>query len=185
MEEKQKRISVTGVTEEERFWARVDKSGDCWLWLGGVNNKGYGFFNGGKGYPKTRLAHRVAWSLTHGEELSPSVVIMHKCDNPTCVNPEHLIKGTHLDNSTDKIEKGRANQGKRERLTAESVFEIKTRYEAGGITQVQLAKEYGISHRQMQYIINGHVWKSVNVPHRKKGIWGRELPSDTLQGKTQ
>ncbi|KHS52557.1 AP2 domain-containing protein [Brevibacterium linens] len=71
----------------ERFWAKVDKSGDCWIWTAGKDKNGYGGFNF-DGRPM--LAHRAAWELTHCQQLSPKTELDHACRNPSCVNPDHL-----------------------------------------------------------------------------------------------
>lgn len=95
----------------ERFWNRVDKSGDCWLWMGSLNPQGYGVFSY-KG--KSMGAYRVSWILTHGE-ITPDEygwtfrkVVCHKCKNKSCVNPEHLYLGTHGTNAMDLVRSGKA-----------------------------------------------------------------------------
>lgn len=87
----------------DRFWSKVDKSGDCWEWTASRFSNGYGQFTFG-GYPIG--AHRVAFEETKG--LIPTgLVVMHSCDNRGCVNPAHLSLGTPLDNALDKVAKGR------------------------------------------------------------------------------
>jgi hypothetical protein len=88
----------------ERFWAKVEKTDSCWPWRAGVN-KEYGEFNFGNNW--MRQAHRVAWELTHGP-IPDGLCVLHKCDVPLCVNPDHLFLGTKLDNVRDMIAKGRA-----------------------------------------------------------------------------
>jgi hypothetical protein len=83
-----------------RFWAKVKVTEYCWLWTGALRN-GYGRF----GSPPYRYAHRVAWELTNG---SPGdLKVLHKCDNPKCVRPDHLFLGTQRDNIRDRAQKGR------------------------------------------------------------------------------
>ena len=91
------------IPAEERFWAAVDTTGDCWLWTAGRNRLGYGFLmvNG-----KTTSAHRFSYMLHHGE-IHDGLHVMHACDNPPCVNPKHLSLGTMKDNIADSIAKGR------------------------------------------------------------------------------
>lgn len=92
---------------EARFWSNVDRSAEhgCWPWVGRARRVGYGVF----GKPP-RLAHRVSWSLNRGRDIPRGQVIMHLCDNPICVRPEHLRLGTHADNIADKVAKGRHRQ---------------------------------------------------------------------------
>jgi hypothetical protein len=96
-----------------RFWAKVDKTpgqgpwGDCWGWLGGTHDWGYGIIGkGGRGEGFWR-AHRLSWTLAHGP-IPEGMDVLHKCDNPPCSNPDHLFLGTALDNTRDCIAKGRA-----------------------------------------------------------------------------
>lgn len=95
---------------DRRFEDYVDKSGDCWLWTGTVNRKGYGWWSGGG----TRgLAHRLALaaSVPCPDE---SLFACHRCDNPPCVNPRHLYWGTVRDNTDDMLARqGVHNKGKR------------------------------------------------------------------------
>lgn len=94
------------LTPEERFWAKVEKGPDCWEWKA-FRNKGYGKFTyNGRMY----LAHRLSWILTNGP-IPDGLGVLHSCDNPPCVNPDHLFLGTQLDNMRDASNKGRcANQ---------------------------------------------------------------------------
>ena len=94
----------------ERFWSKVDKSGSCWEWNAGINNKGYGIFNYKR---KCVLAHRVAWMLDTGADdlLPPEKKLLHSCDNTLCVNPQHLRVGTQKDNARDMVNRGRWSQG--------------------------------------------------------------------------
>lgn len=104
-------------TVKERFYARftVEQSSGCWNWTGLTNAKGYGLIGGainGKRYKAgSMLAHRVSWMLHFGDipegEGAHGTIVMHKCDNPSCVNPEHLRLGTQSENVTDMIVKGR------------------------------------------------------------------------------
>ena len=88
----------------KRFWDKVDKSGDCWLWTAGINDKGYGRF---RYLGQACLAHRVVYHLTHGELPDR---LRHTCDNPQCVNPAHLKPGTQADNLNDMAERGRGRR---------------------------------------------------------------------------
>jgi hypothetical protein len=83
---------------ENSFWKKVDKSGECWNWIGAKNNKGYGVF-------RRTLAHRVSYTLSYGDIPYDKPCICHKCDNTICVNPDHLFPGTDEDNKRDMLNK--------------------------------------------------------------------------------
>lgn len=100
----------------DRFNAKIDKSGDCWLWTGGVKSKEhpYGKFSMGKCSVK---AHRAAWLIANGP-IAEGLHVLHRCDNPRCVRPEHLFLGTHQQNMADMHAKGRHTCMKGERWYA-------------------------------------------------------------------
>lgn len=90
--------------DDERFWSRVDKSGECWEWQGAKDRKGYGRLRRAKIRNSPLHAHRYAWFLTNGEWPECA---LHRCDNPSCVRPEHLFAGSVADNNRDMKEKRR------------------------------------------------------------------------------
>ena len=86
-----------------RFWANVQKTNGCWEWTGGKHAPGYGRLFVAT---KEMRAHRFSW-LIHNGRIPDGLFVCHKCDNPNCVNPEHLFLGTHQDNMDDMVAKGR------------------------------------------------------------------------------
>lgn len=98
---------VASITD--RFWAKVDRSGECWLWTASVRRDGYGNFNRGSGDGWVS-AHRFSYELHHGP-IPARLLVLHSCDNRRCVNPSHLSLGTHRDNTRDAITKGRFRCG--------------------------------------------------------------------------
>lgn len=100
----------------ERFWKKVDKRGpeECWTWLASVQTVGhpYGYFRFGKTMKK---AHRISWMLNNGE-IPEGMCVLHKCDNPRCVNPAHLFIGTQLENIRDRDRKGRTTRHNSEKI---------------------------------------------------------------------
>ena len=99
-----KRLVMVGSTESERFSARVDKSSECWMWTGARTSAGYGNFTTAD--RRNVLAHRYAFEQDKGP-IQEGLVVLHECDTPACVNPNHLRCGTQWDNVQDMFDKGR------------------------------------------------------------------------------
>lgn len=148
----------------ERFAARVVEIGSgCWEWNGYRGPKGYGKF--GLTPSSTVLAHRFAWEQEHGP-IPEGMCVLHRCDNPPCVNPAHLFLGTLGDNNNDMRAKGRGTDPPRRtgeqspsaRLTASQVAEIRGRFHPRVVTQKMLASEFDVSVHTVAAIVQGRLW---------------------------
>ena len=112
-----------------KFWSRVNKTETCWNWTGPRDKKGYGLGIYNKG--RQPRIHRQSYELNIGP-IPQGLHVLHKCDNPSCVRPDHLFLGTNFDNIQDRNKKGRMNHAKGEqvshcKLTPQQVLEIRTR----------------------------------------------------------
>jgi uncharacterized protein YerC len=142
----------------KNFWSKVDKTKDCWEWKAYKDKKGYGKFNLNGNTVRT---HRVSWILTYGNP--GNLCVLHKCDNPSCVNPEHLFLGTYDDNNKDRNKKGRQAKGvniKNSKLNELDIPVIRKKI-SNGESYRKIAKDYGISHVQIVYIKNKKTWSHV------------------------
>lgn len=148
----------------ERFWSKVDKSGECWLWTATRLPKGYGKIAVKK---KMKLAHRVSWMLANGR-IPDGMLVLHNCpggDNPQCVNPAHLFLGNHRTNASDMVSKGRARHGcllgeshPGSRLTAAKVRSMFERA-AKGESQRSIGKALGVAKCTVNNILCGRSWR--------------------------
>lgn len=155
------RASQQDLTQEERFWQKVDSSGSCWLWTAGVRGDGYGAFRAASG--KQISAHRYSYML-HKGEIPSDRVVMHSCDRPLCVNPAHLSLGTHAENGADSARKARRPRGSHNhnaKLTEGQVLDIRARNAAGGVTQRQLARAFGVSDALVNHILTRKAWSHI------------------------
>lgn len=150
---------------KEDAWVRFDREisvnleTGCWDWQGAKHARGYGQF---RFRDSNWLAHRVAFVLYHQQEIPPGMVVMHRCDNPGCVGPNHLMLGTQADNMADKTAKGRQLTGSavgNSKLTAEQVAAIR----ADTRTQRIVAAEHGVSQSQVSHIRTGKCWAGASL----------------------
>lgn len=144
---------------EDRYWPKVDRRGpdECWPWKGATTHGGYGVLGvGGRRGPIVR-AHRLALILI-GQIVPDGLEVLHSCDNPPCCNPAHLSIGTHKDNFSDAVQKGRVPHGEQHhaaKLTDTQVAEIRKRV-ASGEKKIRLAEEFCISRGYVTILMQGH-----------------------------
>ncbi len=141
----------------ERFWAKAEKKGpeECWEWKA-CKTKGYGLI---RIEGKNIKAHRVSLQIKLGREIVEGLVAKHCCDNPSCVNPNHLTEGTQSENLKEAYERGRRVLSSK--LTKTDVLEIREIYKEGLLTQKEIAELYGISESPLSYIVNRKSWSHI------------------------
>ena len=139
-------------TPEQRFWAKVDKSGDCWTWIGFRGRNGYGQFHYGGG-SRHVLAHRFIYALEVGP-IPEGLVLRHLCNNGHlgCVTPHHLLPGTARDNQIDRAYAGTSG---RQKLSVENVIAARYAILSTPALAVDMAMVFKVSHRTMQQAITG------------------------------
>lgn len=151
------------VSLRERFddkWMPEPNSG-CWLWLAGVRRRGYGIISLEGPHFGNGVAHRVAWELYRGP-IPEGMSVLHRCDVPGCVNPDHLFLGSALDNVIDMLAKGRAKPPRGEEhhtthLTDGDVCAIRASREPGHT----LAASFAVSQSTISEIRSGKRWRHV------------------------
>ena len=152
-----------GLTSEERFWSYVDKksNNECWNWVGHCNKFGYGTIQINN---QSILTHRFCYELFFDKISENKPCVLHKCDNPSCVNPNHLFLGTHQDNYDDMVKKGRDNKAKGDnhgmhKLTINQVKKIKKL--KNKFTHRKIATMFNIDPSVIGDIYNNKLWLHV------------------------
>ncbi len=144
---------------KDRFEKFFDKVNGCWEWKGALRGKGYGCF---KVDGKNKIASRVSYEL-YKNSISPSKLVCHSCNNPKCVNPDHLYLGSYQDNTKQAVEQGRQFVAKGElngscKLTEAEILAIKSDTRS----QRKIAKEYNCSQLHVSRIKRNLVWRYLN-----------------------
>jgi hypothetical protein len=148
---------------EQRFWPKVRQTPDCWLWTGSKCSDGYGTIGTSKGYLTS--AHRLSW-IIHNGPIPKGLSVLHKCDNPPCVNPKHLFLGTQRDNIIDCVNKRRDNKacGSRHpnaKLTESLVKILRQQYKDGTLNAKAKARELRMQYMTICHMLWGWTWKHV------------------------
>lgn len=136
----------------------------CWLWTAGVDNFGYGRFN----FPKPTAAHRASWALLRGA-IPAGLCVLHRCDNPPCINPDHLFLGTKADNTADAAAKGRLRGTARgtvpahvQKLSPADIVAIRAEYP--GVPRRKhgaMARRYGVTVGALRSAAMRKTWRMI------------------------
>ncbi len=134
-------------------------SNGCLLWSGATDHNGYGIIYTSTQHPTQRLflAHRVAWTLTNGS-VPEGICVLHSCDRPLCINPDHLFLGRQLDNIEDMVFKNRSPNRK---LTPNQVRSIRKLYKTGRYSQEMLATYYRVDQTCISCIVRYKTYYNV------------------------
>jgi hypothetical protein len=143
---------------EKKFWRYVEKTSSCWMWKGYTDKDGYGTIKNGH---TTLRAHRVSFKIHHGQ-IDENKLILHTCNNPSCVNPAHLYQGDQYDNMKDRIDSGNYLFGENHfNAKVPDSDVLKIRNHTG--TYKQIAAEFGISPSQAGNIKRGDQRKILSM----------------------
>lgn len=169
---KLKLLEKTANSEEgqERFWrkVRVNSSEKCWEWISSFTMRGYGLF-GCQLEPTKRVslyAHRISYRLAYGK-FPPNLEVCHTCDNPKCVNPDHLFLGDQIDNVADMVKKERNHRGEStgtSKLITNQVQQMRILHIQEKVPCIQIAKLFRMSLQQTSDICHGKAWKHLPLP---------------------
>lgn len=165
----------------DRFWSKVNKNGpipshlthlgECWVWTASKDPDGYGYFamRISKEQKTTLLRAHRASALLHGlvNYFEPEQFALHKCDNSSCIRPEHLFIGNQRSNINDKMLKGRQARMQGEdhnqvKLNERQIEAIKVIWETNMLTQEKIAEIFGVSRENISMIVNNKSWKHLN-----------------------
>lgn len=148
-----------------RFFDKVEENGapSCWPWLATKDKAGYGYFNIRNAERCRNIrAHRLSWILHNSQDIPKGLFVLHRCDNPSCVNPHHLFLGTNVDNVRDMVAKKRSCLGEKHpaaKITAKDARAIR----ADPRSCRKIAAEYGLGHNQVSRIKKGERWGNLEV----------------------
>lgn len=152
------------MTKHTTFWEKADRAGECWLWRVSTDKYGYGqlTYQG-----RHRMAHHVSFELTHGE-IPTGKCVLHTCDTPACINPDHLYLGTKKQNTADMLQRGRDGHGRmpgstnpNAKLTEDDVRTIRWMHANGTLTNRRIAQHFGVTEALISIIVKRKAWKHV------------------------
>lgn len=153
-----------GSSHVSSFWRKVEKTESCWIWKGATQKTGHGRvrING-----KLLGTHRVSYFLKHGK-INDDLMVCHKCNNPSCVNPDHLYQGDNSDNMIDSVYARTLNFVK---LTPSQVVEIKKRF-ARGESNKSIARSFGVARSTINCIRLGRTWSHLKLDNLSDSLLG-------------
>ena len=160
------RVSHTGIGKPvgERLLKHITSKKNCWLTNLTKDRRGYARIGCRKNNKyQTSLAHRVSFEYFSKVKIPSDKCVLHRCDNPSCVNPTHLYLGTKTDNGVDMRERNRVKGSKNgyAKLTEKDVYKIRLLKENGWSYQ-KLARKYGVVFSAIAHIIKGRRWAHLN-----------------------
>ena len=135
----------------------IVEPGGCWVWMAAADAYGYGKIGIATG--RSARAHRISWRL-HNGPIPNHLYVLHRCDNPCCVNPSHLYLGTQADNMADMVSKGRSSRhgapsGEKNGMAKLTDIQVeRIRLLNGALTQREISKQFGVSQGHVSEIMN-------------------------------
>ena len=161
----------------DRFWDKVKKSSGCWIWCGSKRSKGYGAFVYARGGEVVQgRAHRYSYEL-HKGKIPAGLCVLHRCDNPACVNPDHLFLGSIADNNADMVSKGRhvrgatytdpllcnyeRGEGHHAAKLTESDIRMIRNQKKSGLSYSKLSRMHGLAVGHLFRIVTRKAWRHV------------------------
>jgi hypothetical protein len=162
-----------------RFWSKTDRSSECWIWTPKARRgqMGYGIFSvkfSARLAGEQQYAHRVAYQLVYGE-IKPGMLIRHSCDNVRCVRPEHLLQGSHRDNTQDMLKRNRSRMQRDPEKARRVMAEVRKKYDSSNCSR-------RLTHEQRKEIarLRSEGWTLANLSEKFEvskatiGRWARE-----------
>jgi len=174
------------MTMEDRFWEKVKRGDGCWEWQGALSvNFSYGMFNAGP-QRKTVKAHRFSWEI-HNGKIPRGRMVLHHCDNPACVRPDHLFLGNVFENGKNMTLKERHG---RMLFTHDKAFRIRSLYDRhrDQLTHQRIADWFGVSKSTITALLTGRNWKYADGPTEKgirKRRWNTKLDAEKVRAIRQ
>lgn len=152
--------------DKKRFWTKANLTANiklCWNWTRSKSRTGYGFFSF---CDRMIVAHRISYYFYYGVDPK-ELKVCHSCDNPSCVNPNHLFLGTQADNVLDCAKKGRivgpgiGELNRESKLKEQEVLEIRNLYSKGGESHRTLGRKFNVSRGLIRSIVKRWTWKHI------------------------